>query len=385
MRPSQQPVTEPHVSLVHDFFFQWGGAEVVIDALAQAFPNNTLYAAFDHPEIRHAPLDKATVISSFLNKFPFSRTYMLQIYKFLLPLAFASFRFPPETSLIISDTASFGKFIIPPPGVMHISFIHTPPRFLWNMPPSKKIRRNNFLRFMWNLLFGSAFRVSDYLHARTLHALFANSQETASRIRKFYRREPIAILNPPVYVRKFAQILADKEIEIKKEFLAFGRIAAYKNFDKLIKVWPKGYKLTIAGVGEAAEEVKRLANLNPEVTFINRYVSDTEKPELFASYSGFLYPNIEDFGIMMVEAIAVGTPVISFRAGGGGEIITHQQTGYLLEELTQEQLGKALDWCLLQKRSKQQQEQYLGNMIKYDIESFIREIRKIANKYKKDT
>lgn len=373
--------TEPHVSLVHDFFIAWGGAEMTFDAITQAFPNNTLYAAFDHPETRHEPLDKAEIHTTFLNKFPFTRTYLLEIYKFLLPLAFSNLRFNDKTNLIISDTASFAKHLIPPPGVRHISYIHTPPRFLWNMPPSKKVRANLFLRFMWNLLFGSAFRVADYLHAQRVHGIIANSEETASRIRKYYRREPLAVINPPVYVKKFAQTIENKVIDIKKEFLAFGRIEPYKNFDKLVKVWPEGYKLTICGVGSQVEEVKRLAKGNPNITFINRYVPDSEKPELFASFSGFLYPNIEDFGIMMVEALSVGTPVISYDTGGGKEIVSHKESGYLLQDLTTTNLVKALDWSLSLQRDDQQKKAFYNNMVKYDIESFITKIRAVAEKF----
>lgn len=381
MPAKKTPVTTPHVSLVHDFFVAWGGAELTFDAISQAFPNNDIYAAFDHPETRHAPLDKVKVNTSFLNKLPFGRTYLLEIYKFLLPLAFSSLRFPEKTSLIVSDTASFAKHIIPPVGVNHISYIHTPPRFLWNMPPSKKVRSNNFLRFMWNLLFGSAFRIADYLHAQRIHGLIANSQEVATRIRKYYRREPVAIINPPVYVKKFAEMVGDKNITVKEEFLAFGRIEPYKNFDKLVKAWPKGYKLTIAGTGSQAEEVKRLAKSNPNITFINRYIPDEEKPELFASYSGFLYPNVEDFGIMMVEAISVGTPAISMNAGGGKEIITHEQDGYLLEQLTTENLTKALEWSLKLKRSDKQRQEFYTLMLEYDIENFIMKLRKVAEKF----
>ncbi|MCC7304024.1 glycosyltransferase [bacterium] len=367
-----------HVSLVHDFFIAWGGAEMTFDAITQAFPNNKIYAAFDHPETRHAPLDKVNVTTTFLNKFPFGRTYLLEIYKFLLPLAFSSMRFPKNTHLILSDTASFAKHIIPPPGVKHISYIHTPPRFLWNMPPSKKVRSSNFLRFMWNLLFGSAFRIADFLHAQRIHGLIANSQEVATRIRKYYRREVTAIINPPVYVKKFSETIKNSHIEVKKEFLAFGRIEPYKNFDKLVKAWPKGYKLTIAGIGSQAEEVKKLAKNNPNITFIGRYISDEEKPKLFASYTGFLYPNIEDFGIMMVEAISVGTPVISINAGGAKEIVSHEKTGYLIEQLTTENLTKALEWSLKIKRSVEQREQFYTHMLEYDIENFIVKLQKVA-------
>lgn len=376
-------VTEKHVSLVHDFFIAWGGAEVVFDAFVQAFPNNTIYAAFDHPETRHAPLDTVKVESTFLNKLPFSRTFLLEIYKFLLPLAFSQMRFPADTRIILSDTASFAKHIIPPPGKYHLSYIHTPPRFLWNMPPSKKVRANTFLRFMWNLLFGSAFRIGDYLHAQRVHGLIANSQEVATRIRKFYRREPLAIINPPIYVKKFAETISKNPPEQKKEFLAFGRIEPYKNFDKLVKVWPKGYKLTIAGTGSQAEEVKKLAQNNPDITFINRYIPDSEKPLLFASYSGFLYPNIEDFGIMMVEALSVGTPVITYNAGGGKEIVTHKKTGYLIDTLSQENLIPALDWANTFKRSTEQRQAFYNSVLEYDISSFIDKIRHVVDEFEK--
>ncbi|WKZ24113.1 MAG: glycosyltransferase [Candidatus Dojkabacteria bacterium] len=366
------------VSLVHDFFVAWGGAEVVVDAFSQAFPDAPLYASVDFPETRHAPLDSKQIHTSFLQKFPFLKTYLLEIYKFLLPLAFSSFTFSKHTKVVLSDTSSFAKHIIPPPGAIHLSYIHTPPRFLWNMPPSKKVRSNLFLRFMWNLLFGSSFKVADYLHAQRVHGLIANSEEVAQRIRKFYRREPIAILNPPVYVKKLNAMLPTQKIEISDYFLAFGRIELYKNFDKLVKIWPPGFTLKIAGTGSQENEIKALIKNNPNITFLNEYVSDAEKGLLFAQSRGFLYPNIEDFGIMMVEAIAVGTPVITFAQGGGKEIVTHHKNGYLIPSLAQEHLIPALKWCNTLERTAKQRKEFYEAMVKYDIDSFIGKIQQVV-------
>jgi len=384
--PTGQHAQPPkyHVSIVHDFFVQWGGAELVVDALNQAFPNNTLYASIDYPRIRHKPLDRKEIETTFIQRLPFVKTKFREIYKFLLPIAFAKLKFPAKTKLIVSDTASFAKFIVPPVGVKHISYIHTPPRFLWGLPPSKKVRSNAFLRFWWNVLFGTSFRIADFLHARRTHALIANSKAVERRINKFYRRNVKAVVNPPVYVKKSKIDLANQDIKITKSFLAFGRLELYKNFHTVAKLWPKGYKLTISGTGSLEEKIKRLANENPDITFINRYIPDEEKIPMFAAHSGFLYPNVEDFGIMMVEAIAVGTPAISFKQGGGGEIISHRENGYLIEDLNKEQLKSALDWCLSVERSEKQKELYYKSMLKYDISAFIQNMRDIATEYVKD-
>jgi glycosyltransferase involved in cell wall biosynthesis len=362
----------------------WGGAEVVFDAFTQAFPNHTSYTSIDFPETRHKPLDTEEVKTSFLQKFPFLHSPLLEIYKFLLPMAFENLTFDKDTTLLISDTTSFAKFVIPPTGVNHLSYIHTPPRFLWGLPPSKKIRGNIFLRFMWNIVIGSTFRIADYLHAQRVHGLIANSQEVAKRIRKYYRREPVAVINPPVYVKKFSETITTAKIEQKNEFLAFGRIEPYKNFDALVKAWPKGYKLTIAGKGSQSEEIKALIKNNPDITFINRYIPDEEKPALFASYKAFLYPNVEDFGIMMVEALSVGTPVITYRAGGGGEIVKHKESGFLLEKLTSESLSEALDWALSFEKSTEQRNKFYEDMLQYDISVFITNIRALATKYRRE-
>ena len=117
MSSEKTTIPKYHVSLVHDFFVQWGGAEVVVDALNQAFPNNTLYASIDHPEIRHKPIDKKKVETTFIQKLPFTRTYLREVYKFLFPLAFEKLKFPKETKLLISDTTGFAKFIVPPVGI----------------------------------------------------------------------------------------------------------------------------------------------------------------------------------------------------------------------------------------------------------------------------
>src|SRR4029079_926586 len=137
-------------------FIAVGGAEKVVDAILDLPYDFDLYAAISYQDSFH----NHKIHTTFMQKLPFLRSLLI-FYKNLLPYAFEGIKFPEDTQLILSSTASFAKFVIPPAGVRHISYIHTPPRFLWGLETSLKVRQNIFLSFLYNLFLGNSQRVAD--------------------------------------------------------------------------------------------------------------------------------------------------------------------------------------------------------------------------------
>ncbi len=355
------------VALVHDFFITYGGAEKVFEALMKLPYTLSLHTSL----ITKPPEYSVQIQTSFMQKLPFLRRF-LTFYKFLLPYAFSSLYFDPKTQVVFSDTASFAKFIIPPPGSIHISYIHTPPRFLWNLDSSIKARSSFILRFFFNLIAGTRQRIDDYLSSQRIHLLVANSLEVRDRIKKYYKRESVVIY-PPVQVAEIINALQNYSIKKQNKFLFFNRIEKYKNIDILLKNWPGKYLLTVAGDGSMLEELKKLYADKKNITFIG-FVPESNKIALMASHAALVYPNREDFGIIMVESLACGTPVIGLNSGGATEIIKNRVHGILLNEFTSENIQYAVNW-ILENKSNLETKKLQQHVLKFDKERFIREIK----------
>jgi len=355
------------IALVHDFFIAYGGAEKVFEALRELPYDKKL-----HTSVITRPLSYTNEVkTSFMQTLPFLKR-LLTIYKFLLPYAFSSLTFDKGTQVIVSDTASFAKFIIPPPHAIHLSYIHTPPRFLWNLDASIKARSNMLFRFFFNLFAGTSQRIQDYFHAQRVHVLVANSKEVQERIQKYYKRESIVIY-PPVEIAQITNAVNAAPITKNNKFLFFNRIEKYKNIDKLLEVWPDNYELTVAGAGGLLDELKESYKHKDNITFTG-YVPENSKISLLASHQALIYPNREDFGIIMVEALAAGTPVIALAEGGAREIVTHQETGLLLKEFTKETVENALNW-ILKNQNLLEKDKLQKHVLKFDKERFIQEMK----------
>lgn len=365
--------------LVHDFFAARGGAENVVQGLIEAFPTKKLYAGYSLPDIvSFLGIDKSIIVPSWIDRMPFLRKLM-NIYNFFLPLVFERIQFDPNTKLVVSDAHAFSKFIIPNPEAIHMCYVHTPPRFLWNQDTSKKVRDNQFLRFWWNIVVGSYYRVSDYFYARRVNIMVANSEETALRIRKAYRRKAV-IVRPPIPVKEISENAKQFE-NIKREGVLFlNRLEKYKDIDKVIKCWPKDIKLTVAGKGSQEKELRELAKNKPNIEFII-FPSEEEKFKLLATHKAMIYPNKEDFGIVMVEALASGTPVIALKAGGALDIVKDRETGYLVSEVNEEQINSAIKWIDDFKFSDASKELLTNSVVKFDTEAFITKLHSLVEDY----
>lgn len=365
---SMQEDSQVHdVALVHDFFIAYGGAEKVFEALMELPYSLSLHSSL----MTKPPAYAAQIQTSFMQKLPFLKRF-LTLYKFLLPYAFSSLHFDSKTQVVLSDTASFAKFIIPPPGSIHISYIHTPPRFLWNLDASIKARSSFILRFFFNLIAGTRQRIDDYFSSQRVHLLIANSQEVRQRIQKYYKRESIVIY-PPVEVNEIINALENSPVQKQSKFLFFNRIEKYKNIDKLLANWPDKYELTVAGDGGMLEELKQQYSDKKNIIFIG-FVPESNKIALMASHTALIYPNREDFGIIMVESLACGTPVIALNAGGATEIISNKEQGILLDEFTTENIEYAINW-IIQNKKLLGTEKLQQHVLKFDKQRFVREIK----------
>lgn len=309
------------VALVYDRVNKIGGAERVLVALHQIWPEAPLYTLVYHP--RTAPwATNWKVIPSVVQYLPFARANH-EWYFWLASRAFESFDFS-SFDVVISVTSAEAKAIITPPTTLHICYLLTPTKYLWShthayrhASPLKKAG-DPFVSF-----FLSSSRRTDYLSAQRPDKIIAISQTVAARCQKYYRRLVDAIMYPPVDIEKFAKpVSAPQE---KDYYLIVSRLVPSKNLDLAIRACNQLRKpLVVIGEGKESARLKRLAG--PTIIFKGR-VEEDELVSYYQHCRAVIFPQEEDFGIVALEAQAAGKPVIAYGKGGATETVIPGKTG----------------------------------------------------------
>ncbi|MBI2438983.1 MAG: glycosyltransferase [Candidatus Moranbacteria bacterium] len=323
------------IALVHDYLVQYGGAERVLEAFTEVFPYAPIYTLLHDEEAMRGVFSDKRVYTSFLQRLPFSRKRH-RFFPPLMPLAIEQFDFS-KYDIVLSDSSSYAKGIITRPETLHICYMHTPMRYAWD-DCQKYTQDFGFPNVIKRIVpfFMNPIRLWDKASADRVDRFLANSQFVAKRIRKYYQKEAI-VVHPPVNVNRF--YVASSE-ERGKYFLMVGRLIAYKRHDIAIEACNRlGLPLKIIGRGPELERLKKIAG--PTVEFLGR-VEEEDLPKYYAECRGFIFPQEEDFGIVAIEAMAAGRPLIAYR---GGDIVEHLEEGKMgvfFEEQTTEAIVAAL-------------------------------------------
>jgi len=316
------------IALVHDDLIQWGGAEKVLSEISNIFPDAPIYTAiadFKNPLIAQNFKGKK-IITSFLQKLPFHKEFYKPLMP-LYPLAFEQFDFS-GFDLVISQTTRFAKSIITKPETIHVCYIHTPPRFLWNFD-GEKISAFRKLFFKW-------LRNFDKVSAERVDFWIAGSENCQKRLKKIYQADS-KILYPFVDIEK----LNPEKSFSGDYYLIISRLNKYKKVDLAVKAFKtNGRKLKIVGVGPEFERIQREAGEN--IAVLGK-VSEALLENLIAGCRGLIITAEEDFGMTSIEAQALGKGVIAYGAGGALESILPGKTGNYFAEQTAESLNKALE------------------------------------------
>lgn len=322
-----------NVALAHDYLVQDGGAERVLAVLQGMFPEAPTYVLVYDPERAHPQFLSRVIRTSFLQKFPAAqRRY--QSYMPLMSMAVEHIDIS-GCDLVISSSSSFAKGLILQPETKHICYCHTPTRFLWQDRISyiNDLPQPRFVRaFLPPIL--HRLRTWDILAAGRPDYLVTNSLMSKMRIRRYYHRDA-SVIYPPVDVERIPILRVPGSF-----WLAGGRLVAYKRFDLIVQAFAKlDMPLKIFGVGPEEKKLRAMAGRKTEFW---GHVDDETKIKLYTHAIGFIHPQIEDFGITAVEAMAAGKPVIAFGQGGGGETVVDGVTGIHLEAQSWADIGDAV-------------------------------------------
>jgi len=314
------------IALAHDHLAQDGGAERVLKAFKEIYPEAPIFTLLFDRKNTNDFFRSAGVRTSFLQKMPLG-VARYQWYLSLMPLATESQNLM-NYDLVISSASSFAKGVITNPAGAHICYCHTPTRYLWsNSHEYLQDIRVNFIvkKFLPATL--KKLRLWDQLAAERVDYFIANSQNVRQRILKYYKRDS-EVIYPPVETEKFFVSPYPK-----KFFLAGGRLVPYKKIDLVVRAFTRlGAPLKIFGVGSEMKALKKLAEEGKgNIEFLGK-ISDQQKRWLFANCLAYINPQEEDFGITAVEAMAAGRPVIAYCAGGATETIKEGETGEFFDD-----------------------------------------------------
>lgn len=314
------------LAIVADWLPTYGGAEHVIGALTSLWKQAPVFTPVAAPE-RIGPLRSADI-----RTVPFTQRLfrLLGRHQWLLPLLPKAIESIDLTGfdVILSSSHAVAKGVIPPAASVHVCYCHTPVRYAWEM----EAQYLQDFRIRWPLRsFVRAelkrLRRWDMSTAKRVDHFIANSTETQRRIERIYGRKS-TVIPPPVQGRFFSHPLPKRG----GYFLAIGRFVPYKRFDLLIELANRlQLPLKIGGTGSDLARLKALAG--PTVEFLG-FVPDAYLPDLYAKADALLFPQVEDAGIVPMEAQACGTPVIALGQGGVTDVVQDGITGVLVPEQT---------------------------------------------------
>ncbi len=334
-------ISSPKIAVIHDWLVTYGGAERVLEQILACFPEADLYVVIDFlPEQHRQFLQGRTIKTSFIQNLPWAKTKYWN-YLPLMPLAVEQFVLC-DYDIIISSSHVVAKGIIVEPDQLHISYIHSPIRFAWDLQ-DYYLKAFGYERGLKSLLARLLFhylRIWDSRTANSVDVLLANSHFIARRIVKTYRREA-AVIYPPVNIDAFSFRGEKQDFYLTASFMN-----PFKKIDLIVEAFTTmpNKKLVVIGDGPDFRNIQSKAGAN--VTFLG-YQPTKTLIDYMQRAKAFIFAAPEDFGIIMVESQACGTPVIAYSKGGAVEIVRGLEdknpTGVLFPQQTVESLVQAVE------------------------------------------
>ena len=311
----------PRVAVVHEWLTIPGGSEKVVEEILQLLPHAELFTSIYDPAPWPRVITDRPVHASFLNRVPGAAVQYTRLLPFM-DLAFRSFDLS-RFDLVISSNHASAKNVRTPAGIPHVCYCHTPMRYAWDPSFLADEAMGPVARRIVPL--GTAWlRRVDRKRACGPDVFVANSTFVASRIAGAYGRSS-QVIHPPVHVENMLGTPRDE----RDAYLVFGRVVPYKRVGIAVQACERlGRRLLVAGTGRDLDRVRQLAG--PHTEFLGR-VAQADVPRLFAQARALLFPGLEDFGIVFVEAQAAGLPVVAYNAGGVGDSVLDGTTGVLYQ------------------------------------------------------
>ncbi len=347
------------IALVHDWLTGMRGGEKCLEVLCELFPGAPIFTLLAYPEQLSETIRRHEIRTSFLQRMPFSRNGYRN-YLPLFPRAIESFDLD-EFDLVVSTSHAVAKGVIPAPRALHISYIHTPMRYIWNMFDAYFGENQvGSIKRAFISLVAKHLRQWDVASCSRVDQFVANSHHVRKRIERYWNRRA-EVIYPPVDTSRF-----HVSYERGEYYLVVSALVPYKRVDIAIEACNQ-MRLPLRIIGEGPEKPRLQALAGPTVRF-DGWLTAEEINAGFQRCKAILFPGEEDFGIVPVEAMACGKPVIAFGVGGATETVVEGQTGVFFHE----QCAKSLMEAINQLESRT----WSPAIIRKHAESFDREVYK---------
>lgn len=358
------------VAIVHYWLVTMRGGEKVLEELCKLFPQADIFTnVYDESKISET-IKSHKIFTTKINKWPMAKKlyqkYMPFMPKALMDLDLTGY------DLVISSESGPAKGVVPSPNAFHLCYCHTPMRYLWDMYHEYFRKSNPIVKFFMKSMIPS-LRLWDVMSSNLVDCFVANSHYVQARIKRYYNRDAKVIF-PPCDIEKYV----NNQRNPKDFYLFFGQLVGYKRADLAIEACIKsGRKLVVIGDGKS-KEAQKYENTGL-ITFTGR-VRDEEVAKYLSEAKALIFPGIEDFGIIPVEANAAGCPVLAYKEGGAIDSIKENETGLFFEEQTAESIIECMNKFEQIESSFTNRNIFTSHVKQFSKEEFITQISKAIEK-----
>lgn len=361
------------IAIVTDWMWYPRGSEKILDVICEIFPKADIFMLFGSKEkFKEYPnIYNKNIIYSLLNELPFIQKYYRYTY-FLWPFFIEQFDFS-NYDLVVSISSSVAKGIVVSTNTKHISYVNSPMRYAWDL---KDEYFNNGIFHKWKELIIPFFlhylRIWD-TQSNRFDTLIVNSKYISKRIEKYWGIKDTKVIYPYFVDNKSTIRRNNIEKGKNNRYLYFGALEPNKSVLNLIKSANKyKFNLDISGVGSLLNQIIKESVGN--IRYIG-YVSDKEKLELMSKYKALIFPSIEDFGIVGLEAMSVGIPIIVQKESGISEVVNNKN-GVIIEDNSIEEIFKGINNI---EKMKFDKNEIISSVKEYSRENFIKKIKIVVN------
>jgi glycosyltransferase involved in cell wall biosynthesis len=320
------------VAIVHEWLTGFGGAERCVIEFASLYPDAPIYTSvYDEKRFRDI-FPPQRVRTSFIQNLP-GAIEKYRSYLPLMPRAFQSFDLSGY-DVILSSSHCCAKGIRKPKGAIHIAFIYTPMRYVWELKDIYRSSLSGIKRIIFDMMV-EPLRKFDLKSNEGVDYFIPISREVDRRLRETYARGGSVVIYPPVDVDHFAYDGPKEDY-----YLVAHRFVPYKRVDIAIDAFnANGLKLKVLGVGPDEEKLRSIAK--PNIEFLG-FVPDDQLAEVYGKAKALIFTSFEDFGLTPIEAMASGTPVIAYGSGGALETVVEKVTGTFFREQSADSLNDGI-------------------------------------------
>ncbi|MCD6218318.1 glycosyltransferase [bacterium] len=355
------------LAIVHEWLTGFGGAERCVMEFADMFPDAPIFTSVYDKQRFGDIFPPERVRTSFLQSWHNSKEKYRNYLPFM-PKAFRSFDLS-GFDVILSSNHCCAKGIRRPDGAIHISYIYTPMRYIWELHGVYRASLSGVKRILFDMMIGP-LRKFDLESNSQVDYFIPISHEVDRRLKRTYNRKGDVVIYPPVDVDKFAYDGAKRDY-----YLIAHRFVPYKRVDLAIDAFNQnGLPLKVLGIGPDEDKLKSIAK--PNIEFLG-FVPEDDLPRVYGQAKALVFTSFEDFGLTPIEAMSAGTPVIAYGAGGALETVVENKTGTFFSEQTPESLNDAVnrfDSMLFDKAG------LIEHARKFDVSVFRKQIKEFVDK-----